>query len=335
VRKMSGVGIDLGTMNIVAARSVDDKISTKRIRDAFIDLPLGSERMLKLAKVSHIRRDDALLIVGDAAYDMANMLAKEVRRPLQGGLVSSGELDALSVLAILVREVLGAPAVPNEICRFSVPAAPVDAPNQDVVYHRRVLEKIVGDCGYRAMASNEALAIVFSDCADSSFSGITMSFGSGMTNVCLALHTLEAMSFSVAVGGDYIDAKSAQQLGSQMTRSRICSLKEKGIDLRSPRTREEQVLECYYRNLIEHVFEKMIEEFDRQRGKIAAPFPIPLVVSGGTSKAGGFLELFKEIFEKRKGRFPVEISEVRPAKDPLNAVAMGLLIQAMQDSEED
>jgi actin-related protein len=56
-----------------------------------------------------------------------------------------------------------------------------------------------------------------------------------------------------------------------------------------------------------------------------------LVISGGTSLAGGFLELFEERFNKRRKKFPIEVSEIRQAKDPLNAVAHGMLIQAMQE----
>lgn len=328
---MAGVGLDLGTMNIVAARD-DGKVSTRRIRDAFIDLPREHEKMLKLSKVSFIRKDEALIIVGDAAYSMANMFSREVRRPLQGGLVSSGELDALEVLGLLVKEVLGEPSVPGEVCRFSVPAAPVDIPGKDIMYHRSVLAKIVENCGYTPKASNEALAIIFLDCADEGFSGITMSFGSGMTNVCLAIHTLEAMSFSMAAGGDWIDEKAASAVGS--TRARMCTLKEKGFDLRAPKNREEQALECYYRNLIQYTIDSMVKEFGRQRGKIEPPFPLPLVISGGTSKAPGFLDLFKEVFESERSKFPIEIGEIRASKDPLNAVALGLMIQAIQDGEE-
>jgi len=59
-------------------------------------------------------------------------------------------------------------------------------------------------------------------------------------------------------------------------------------------------------------------------------------VSGGTSKAGGFLEFFKEVFEEKRKKFPIEISEIRAAKEPLDAVARGLLVQAMQEyADED
>jgi len=56
-------------------------------------------------------------------------------------------------------------------------------------------------------------------------------------------------------------------------------------------------------------------------------------VSGGTSLAGGFLERFKECFAAKKGKFPIQISEIRAAKDPMTAVANGLLLLASMDED--
>jgi hypothetical protein len=57
--------------------------------------------------------------------------------------------------------------------------------------------------------------------------------------------------------------------------------------------------------------------------------PIPIVVSGGTSMPPGFLDLFKNILSKYT--LPFEISEIRAAKNPLTAVAQGLLIKTVSD----
>ena len=62
------------------------------------------------------------------------------------------------------------------------------------------------------------------------------------------------------------------------------------------------------------------------------PEPIPFVVSGGTTRAGGFMKVFMEEFEAIKKRgFPIEISEVRAAKDPMTSVAEGLLVLATEE----
>lgn len=326
-----GVGADIGTMNVVSARKTGTGVETRRVRDAFLELPLDAKKMLKLAGVSYVERADELLILGDAAMDTANIFGREARRPLSAGLVSSSDIDAMEILALLIKNVLGEPKVPGEHCYFSVPAAPVDRPGQDVIYHRGVLEKIVKECGYTPTAGNEASAIVFAEAAKENFSAVALSFGSGMTNVAAVMNTIEGLSFSVSRGGDWIDSGAAKSIGS--TSSRICAIKEKGIDLNAPVGREQEAITFYVKNLIEYAIDQITLQFQTVRGQFSFPRPVPIIVSGGTSKAGGFLDLFKAVFEKKRKKFPIEVSEIRAASDPLNAVANGLLIQALQEAE--
>lgn len=331
-KRFLGVGLDVGTMNIVAARRADKGVETKRMRDAFISLPPTQMKMLKLAQTSFVERDGEVLILGDAAMEMANVFGLDPRRPLSGGLVSASETDALDVLKLLVQSVLGAPAAPKEVCYFSVPAAPVDQPERDVIYHRGVFERIVEECGFEPYPANEAMGIIFAECAAEGFTGIAFSFGSGMTNVALAINTVEALAFSVARGGDWIDKHAAQAVGA--TQARMCALKESGIDLMAPKTREEEALCLYYKALIEHALDQVAARFEAIKSQFALTKAIPMVVSGGTSQAGNFLEFFLKVWDKKKRRFPLEVSEIRQAKDPLNAVALGLLVQAMQEYQE-
>lgn len=327
-----GVGLDVGTMNLVSAKSEGSGVKTARVRDAFLDLESGAKKMLKLSNVDFIDGgEDGVIVIGDAALDMANVFGKEVRRPLSRGLVSAGEIDALSVLGVLVKNVLGEPREENEVCYFSVPAAPVDE-ERDVVYHKGVFERIVEECGYEAYAGNEAMAIVYAETARDGFSGLGISFGSGMCNIALAISGMEAMTFSVARGGDWIDAGAAKAIGS--TQSRICAIKEKGIDLLNPKSREEEALALYYKSLIEYCIDQTSKEFIRIKDKFSMPKPVPIVISGGTSLAGNFVEFFQKVFKKKQRKFPFEVSEIRHASDPLNAVANGLLIQAQQEYED-
>jgi len=326
-----GVGLDVGTMNFVSARRTPKGVETRRMRDAFLDLPPESKKMLKLSGVSYVDREDEILILGDAALDMANVFGREARRPLSGGLVSSTEVDSLEVLGLLVRNVLGAPEEPGEHCYFSVPAAPVDLVGRDVVYHRGIFDRIVSECGYTPHSGNEAMAIIYSETARDGFSGIALSFGSGMTNIALSVSTVEGLAFSVGRGGDWIDSGAAKSVGS--TQARMCSVKEKGIDLNNPTSREQEALAFYYKNLVEYVLDQIALQFKAVEGRFSLPKPIPIIVSGGTSLAGGFLEFFTGVFEKKRKKFPIQVSEIRAASDPLNAVAHGLLVQALQEYE--
>lgn len=332
-KKNLGVGCDVGTMNLVSARRTGKGVSTRRVRDAFLDLDMEAKKMLKLSGVHHVEHKGELIVIGDAALEMANVFGRDARRPLSAGLIAPGELDALDVLGILVKDVLQKPKEEGEFCYFSVPAAPVDDPTKDVVYHQGIFERIITECGYTAEASNEAMAIVFSEAAAEGFSALSLSFGAGMVNVALAINAMEAMTFSVSRSGDWIDTGAAKAVGT--TASRITAIKEKGIDLQAPTTREEEAIALYYKSLIEYCIKHIRQEFKKVENKFSLPKAIPLIVSGGTSQAGNFVPFFTEVFERRNKNFPIEISEIRHAKDPLNAVARGLLVQASQEYDDE
>jgi hypothetical protein len=72
-----------------------------------------------------------------------------------------------------------------------------------------------------------------------------------------------------------------------------------------------------------------MKELVRRTEKLNLPDEIPLVVSGGTSLAQGFMTLFNQLLDSYRSKLPFKLSEVRQAKDPLNAVAEGCLIRAL------
>ena len=84
------------------------------------------------------------------------------------------------------------------------------------------------------------------------------------------------------------------------------------------------VVSAYYMRLIDYVVQNLSVRLMNKQGLPNFSKPIPLVVSGGTSLAGGFVEAFKKSIEK--AQFPFEVKEVRHATEPLFSVAKGCLI---------
>jgi hypothetical protein len=330
-----GVGLDIGTMNLVAARHGDNgKIATRRVRDAFLDVERDAERSLKLSKADYIEFEDSFLIVGDSALTMANLFKREARRPLSRGVIAAGELDAQAVLKRLLFSALSdggnITEGEGEHCYYSVPAAPIDDPDQDIVYHTEIFRKILSELGYTPHPMNESMAIIYSQCVPENFSGLAVSFGAGMCNIALAVQGIKGMEFAVARGGDWIDIHAAKATGK--TASQMCALKERGVDLTKPQGREQEAIVLYIRALIRYCLENIAAQFKKVQNSVSLPGPIPFVVSGGTSLATGFLSVFQEEFlAVSKRGFPIEISEIRAARDPMTAVAEGMLVLAEQE----
>lgn len=325
----AGVGLDVGTMNFVSARKAGSKVTTQRIRDAFLDLDPSHRRMLKISNKSFVELDGRLLVLGDEALECANLMNREARRPMSGGLLNPGEVDAQQVVGLMMREILGSPVCPGEKCCYSVPAPAIDVAGSDVTYHRKVLAKVLQELGYSPEPCNEAQAVVLSECVADNFSGVGISYGSGMTNVSLVFNGMSALEFSVGKGGDWVDAGAAGAVG--MTKAKMTALKESGIDISSPVGREQEALALYLDELIEQSIQGLIEQFHRAKRDILVPKPVPVVVSGGTSLAKGFLSKFRVKLDSLRHKLPLEVSEIRAAQDPMTAVATGLLLLSTMD----
>jgi hypothetical protein len=56
-----------------------------------------------------------------------------------------------------------------------------------------------------------------------------------------------------------------------------------------------------------------------------------VVLAGGTARPTGFLQKFESML-RAEGDFPIEIAEVRMAKDPLTTTANGCYIAAMSEA---
>jgi len=331
--KTVSLGLDVGTMNLVCARSDIDDI--KMTRNVFLELDPETVNISELTDISYVEGDEGeIFIIGEDAFKFANIFNQKVSRPMEKGLISPKEISAIDVLTLMIKDIIGEVRDKEVYCSFSIPAEAIDE-NRSVSYHENVFSRILGSLGINYTSVNEAMAIIYSECVKEKFSGLGLSFGAGMANVCLAFKGIEALKFSTARAGDWIDKQVAESLN--IIPNRVTSLKEKHIDLSKPsggkgRNKKDslvlQALYHFYESLINYTIKKIIKEFE-EKVDIEIDDALPIVVSGGTSLPKGFLELFKSVLNRYE--LPFEISEIRQAKNPLVAVANGLLVRTMSD----
>jgi hypothetical protein len=326
-RMTLGRGLDVGTANLLSAvQDGNGEIVIKRERNAFLEIPaeVGSNKdMLTRLNVPYVSYQNRLYVLGDASFNLANMFGKEVRRPMQDGFMSPTEQDAIPMIRFIIERLLGPPAVEGEPVHFCIPAPSIDQDN-DTVYHEGIASGIVKKLGYSPHSMNEGHAIVYSELAEQEFTGIGVSCGGGMFNVCVSYKTIPAVKFSVARGGDWIDKHVAKVMG--IPRTRATAIKEGDVNLKEPRSREEEAIVLYYRNLISYVLQNLKQRFQLARDVPQFTDPIEVVVAGGTSLVGGFVEVFAE--ELQKVDFPLQIAGVRRAEDAMTSVVRGCLIAA-------
>jgi hypothetical protein len=338
------LGIDIGTGNIVCARHIKDgKIEVKSMRNMF--LPISPEE-LSSAEIANTQLDyveiydgddlENIAIVGEDSYRFANIFGQSVRRPMQKGVISTKDIDAIDIMAAMFEKLVGG-KVDSGFCVYSVPAQAIDVDIPPVLYHEKVFGKIFSSLGYESKPMNEAMSIIYSECSKENFTGIGISFGAGLTNVACSYKGTPTITFSLSRGGDWIDQSVADSVGKLPTR--VTSIKEKDLSLTSPpkgkkeERRVKESLQIYYDNLIRYVIKAFIFKFKDSAEGLDIDEKIPIILSGGTSKCLGFKETFESVFKEMEDDFPYDVSEIRMAKDPLNAVAIGNLVYAMWDKK--
>ncbi len=321
------LGIDVGTSQVVAARRGGKEVACASQLNAFIPVPFSpvTERTIQQQADIHYYRDgDDLVIFGSATERFANMFNAEVRRPMADGLLNPKEKQAWPVLEAILQSLVPKARTPNEILAFSVPAAPPGREAQ-LTYHEASLRQYFASIGYRAMAINEGLAVVFSELEDHNFTGIGVSCGGGMCNATLAFLSIPSIMVSLPKAGDFIDRAVGDAIGEHATRVKVT--KEESFDLsRSPKDKLEKALHIYYEDMVESLVDVLRGAISRAEKLPKSERALPIVLAGGTAKPRGFRELFERTLRLR--RFPVEVSEVRVASEPLTATARGAHIAA-------
>jgi len=342
-----GKGVDIGTMFVKCAQKEGEEIVFRSQRNAFFEVEHTdfTKKILDNSKVKYIIKEDNLYVVGDEALEFANMFNKETRRPLSKGVISPTEKEALPMIELLIKSVVGEPTykpkgngLPSdrqshkgEIVYFSVPGEPLDA-DFNVLYHIKMVEGFLKTLGYTPKPINEGHAIILSELAEEDFTGMGLSFGGGMVNVCLSFMSVPIFKFSVAKAGDWIDQQVAMAVDE--TASRVSAIKESSLDLskQGDLSKIESALSIYYNHLIEYVIENIKQEFTKARRLPRIAKPISIILSGGTSLPTGFSNRFRQILDRLK--LPIPVGSVRMASQPLRSVAKGALVAASADESK-
>ena len=93
-----GKGLDVGTANLLSAvQDYEGNVIIKQQRNAFLDIEQNdfTRNMLTKMDVQYVVLNNRMIVVGDPAFDLANIHNRELRRPMKDGMLSPKEADAL------------------------------------------------------------------------------------------------------------------------------------------------------------------------------------------------------------------------------------------------
>ncbi|MBU4253184.1 MAG: hypothetical protein KJ727_01105 [Acidobacteria bacterium] len=179
--------------------------------------------------------------------------------------------------------------------------------------------------GFSPLAINEGLTVVLSELASNDFTGIGISMGGGMCNICFSYLTIPVVTFSLQKAGDYIDQTVGRSVGESAVR--IKKIKEETLNLaKDPGNRIDTSLHIHYENLFNTVLKSLQKSLGESTNIPRLTDGVSMVLSGGTVMPEGSLEKFKKIMKDYP--LPIKISSVRVAKNPLYTTAKGAWMMA-------
>lgn len=332
IKEPSHKGIDIGTNTVISATMSDVGNALFKIqRDAFYEIIPKSEVNRNSIKLSLDKRQasyiiserGSFIVVGEDALDIAIERRDYVDRPLQSGVISPQNKDSLPMLKLIIKDLLGQ-GTPGSKVVYSVPAAPIDT-QFDIIYHTEIMGMYLKELGYKSSPINEAFAIALSELLNEGLTGAVTSFGAGMVNCCVIHEGDPLVEFSLIRSGDYIDRSVATAL--DLPSSLVQKEKESGIDLYKPEGEIANAIGVYYDAVIRYTLSNIAYELTKRKKELPIfKESIPLIVSGGLTLAGGFTQKIRDVLETID--FPLNISIIRKAGDPMTSVANGALLAA-------
>jgi hypothetical protein len=328
------IGLDVGTSFLIRAEESEDGVQYSEFRDAFFRMkpatPIAGKMIEKgLAGKAYFKDTNGdFVVVGQDAIEKAIERHGSALRPLRRGVLNPREPDARRVLKFILSQLVGKPDTPGATLVYSIPAQPMDQDDEefDTGYHEDVLAKDLGELGWTAQSLNEAEAICYSELENDDYTGICLSFGAGMVNICVMSSGEPVVRFSTTKSGDWIDKMAAQSTAQPES---VVQVEKENGEFTIGEESDSAILSAvsaYYLRLIDYTVACLCNSLANSSNLPRFNDAISVVVSGGTSRARGFVEAF----EKRLAQadFPIQIKEVRHAKDPLRAVARGCLLAA-------
>lgn len=336
---MSKRGFDCGTYHLVCcSRKGENEFAYKKEVNAFLQMPLDNRfvfNMMKNAGVPLIEQPEANVgyALGEAAVNMAYTMTQiELKRPMKDGCLNPRERHAQQIMNVMCHSLIGEIEEDDTTIYYSVPANAINQ-ETDADYHAKVLEAMFrsyrSEKGFKLDPHpiNEALALVYAELGNKAWTGIGISFGAGMVNLCYAMYGAPIFQFSIVNSGDWIDKMASKAIGEETTTYVNREKMHADLTVENPDTLVHRAIKTQYEIMIQHTVSEIKKGIEGAGNKARSEKPIDVVVAGGTSMPKGFDILFRKVLEQAKIT-NFNLGEVIRPQDPLYSVARGCLIAA-------
>ncbi len=341
------VALELGVREFRSLRREGQRLIGRRTPCAYVTLPPGAaeRKLLEQARISYSVCQGSLLVLGQAAVELARSLKVPCLSPFEENRLPKQDGIARQVAASLIDSVLppGNPSIDR--CCLTVPGiefGDVDShPSEGTVSTGATLEQFVKLRGYNTTSRSSSYAVGLSELGRDGLTGIAIHLGAGKCQASLLHRGIERLQAGIPRGEDSVINQWAR------SRKRFlwdheghCYLHQTAVrewkNQRQPSLdRPVDEDECVWKECVEELLiDLMSVTASGLVGSIGATVrrqPMGIVCEGTFCALPGFESLMHRVMAAIG--WPTACREIRIAEDPNFTVSRGLLIHAASLSE--
>jgi len=324
--KHGTIGLDIGTSNIVVYKKGSSEAAAQMESNAFFTVPSQpqTKEILNGNDIQYLTLNGSLFILGRHAEEFAGMMGGRTQHPMDSGMVNLGEDQGINVIHALLNRLIPPSAKENKPLWFSVPGKSIDS-SGNAVFNESIFKTYLMNLGYSPQPINEGMAVLVSELSNNYATGIGISIGGGMCNVCLSYLSIPVVTYGIQKGGDFIDKMVAGSV--DRSPAEIKSIKENELDLAGmPKNNIEHGLHACYDDLFSTLVKSLEQVLSTSDSVPKLRQAVPIILSGGTVLAAGSRDKFASMLQKVK--LPIKISDIVLAENPLHATAKGAYLMA-------
>jgi hypothetical protein len=301
------------------------------------------QRLLEQCGLQFTTCDDGILLLGDGAYENAELFKSPCLPLMVGGRIPKGNPLVRQLISSLVEVILPIAGSRNEICALTLPGGAALDSSREAHADLEFYIRLVKLQGYEPKLVPASQALILAELVESAFTGIGIVFGASGCEAILAHRGNPICHAASDHGGEWIDQQLARKLNApsinagmtspsdqDFVRESLHSITRRREHLTSSATISGDAFTKHVESLLQETIFELCDAFSgeliRSRRAKELPSPLPIVCGGGLIQTPGFGSILGSVLQEVN--LPIQTLRPRMITRSDHSIARGLLISA-------
>lgn len=341
--------LELGSSLIRSLRRDGDVLLSRTSRCVYAVLPDSPthRQLLDKCGLQFTTCDDGILLLGDGAYEHAELFKSPCLPLMDRGRIPKGNPLVRQLISSLVEVILPIASNRNEICALTLPGGAALDPSREARADIEFYIRLVKLQGYEPKLVPASQALILAELVESAFTGIGMVFGASGCEAILAHRGNPICHAASDHGGEWIDRQLAKKLNApelddgpdpagnpladqSLARDSLLSITRRREQQAGPVTISADTFARHVESLLQETIFELCDAFSgeliKSRRAKELPTPLPIVCGGGLIQTPGFGSILASVLNEVN--LPVQTMRPQMITRSDHSIARGLLISA-------